>query len=407
MRGRSLLSIWSLGFRRVIGRLTGPTPGRTVVCLLGVSIAIGVLVVVSGLSLGLAQTSTVESDDVNYWVVPEQEGTGTTPLAYEGAKLGSVHDISSTFSADERVSYATPVAIQPLRIDNPSTGEQMWVIALGIIPAEGSPTVGGMETAALDDSYPFYANGTYNGTWTGETVISPAVSEKLTAGEGDSLVSAEKSRQLQVVDVTDEDPTVGVNSAPTVVMHLSELQRLTDTDDGDQADQILVVTDSNIKGDLEGVYPRSSVVTRSGLFTASATPTNLPFAMAIASGIVAFGIGVAFVATMMGLELTATRQSIAILDAIGVSRFSLALLLISETITIAVLGGILGIGLGVVGIVGVNAGLTDLISLPAVATFRPVLVGYGIVTSVVVGAISVVYPLSIAWRTDTLEELTR
>lgn len=407
MSGRSLLEIVGLGVRRVGGRLTGPTPGRTVVCLVGVAMAIALLVVVTGLSLGLADSTTVQSSDVNYWIVPEADATGTTPLAIEGAQLGGVHDVSASLAADDRISYVTPVAIQPLRLDRPATGDREWVLALGIIPTDSGYTLAGMETGSLDASYPYYANGTYNGTWTGEIVVSPAVSDRLDAGDGDELTAGEATRPLRVVDVADEDPRVGVSDAPVVVMHLAELQTLTDTADGDLADQILVATDADLRSDLEGVYPRTSVVTRSGLFSVAATPTNLPFAMAVGAGLVALGIGVAFVATMMGLELTATRQSLAILDAIGVSRLGITVLLVTETVTVAVLGGLLGIGLGALGIVGVNRGLGGVIDLPGVATFEPWLIGYGLVVAVAVGTISVLYPIYIAWRTDTLAELTR
>lgn len=407
MSGRSRLGLVGLGVRRVFGRLTGPTPGRTLVCLFGVALAIAVLVVVTGLSLGLAGSATVESDDVNYWIVPEEEETGITPLAYEGATLGSVHDTAARLAEDDRIDHVSPVAIQPLRLDNPETGDREYVLALGVIPSGDGQTVAGIETDALDASYPYYADGGYDGTWTGELVVSPAVSNRLAVDIGDDLVAGSTDRPLSVVAIADEDPSVGAGEAPVVVVHLAELQDLTNTVDGDQADQILVVTDSDVRDDIEGVYPETSVVTRTGLFDVSVTPTNLPFAMAVGSGLVALGIGVAFVATMMGLELTATRQSLAILDAIGISRLSVALVLLSETVTIAVLGGLLGIGLGALGIVGVNAGIGEVVDLPAVATFEPVLVGYGLAAAVTVGVVSVLYPLYLARRTDTLAELTR
>lgn len=409
MRGRrSLSGIIGLGIRRVVGRLTGPTPGRTVICLAGVAVAIGVLVVVTGLSLGIAGTATVEHDDVNYWIVPEEEETGVTPLAYEGAQLGSVHDVANDIAEDDRIEYATPVALQPLRVENPRTEERRYVLAIGIIPSATDRSIAGIRTNALDPDYPHYAGGEYDGEWTGELVASPAVADWLDVGVGDTVIAGNPGREMHVADVVPEDPMVGVGEVATVVVHLAELQTLTETAEGDQADQILVDTDgSDVASELTGRYPQTSVVSRDGLFSVSATPTNLPFAMALASGLVALGIGVAFVTTMMGLELTATRQSLAVLDGVGYSWSSIALLLAAETVTIVVLGGAAGIVLGAVGIVGVNAGLADAVNLPAVATFDPSLVVYGMATAVTVGILSVVYPLYIARRTDTLGELTR
>jgi len=405
---RSLPGVVGLGVRRVFGRLTGPTPGRTVVSVLGVAVAIAVLVVVTGLSLGLAGTATVEAEGVNYWIVPEEGETGMTPLAYEGARLGAVHDVAARIAEDSRVEYATPVAIQPLRLDDPGSDERRYVLAIGVVPSAGDRSIAGMSTGPLNDQYPYYAGGSYDGPWTGELVVSPAVADRLDVAVGDELDAGGTDRQLRVVSVESDDPTVGAGEVPAVAMHLAELQTLTDTVEGDQADQILVVTDgSDLKDDLAATYPETSVVTRAGLFSVSATPTNLPFAMAVASGLVALGIGVAFVTTMMGLELTATRQSLAVLDAVGFSWWSVALLLVTETVTVVVLGGILGVALGAAGVAGLNAGVTDAVGLPGVATFEPVLIAYGLGIAVVVGVLSVGYPLYIAWRTRTLSELTR
>lgn len=405
--GRSVVGIVGLGVRRVVGRLTGPAPGRTVVCVLGVGLAVGVVVVVTGLSLGLAAGMTVDSEDVNYWIVPESGGTGWTPLAYEGTRLGDVHGVAASLRADEDVEFATPVAIQPLRLEHPETDDQQYVLAFGVVPRAGGQEIAGMDAAALDESYPFYADGRYDGRWTGELVVSPAVRDELGVATGDELRAGEEERPLRVEDVAAANPQAGVGETPAAVMHLAELQALTDTAAGDQADQILVVTTSNVRESLEGAYPETSVVTRAGVFTGSVTPTNLPLAVAVAAGIVALGVGVAFVATMMGLELTATRESLAVLDAVGFSRATVALVLVTETMTLTLLGGLLGVGIGTAGVAGLNAVLVRATEFPPVATFDPLLVGYGLAVAVAVGIVSVAYPVSIAWRTQPLEELTR
>jgi len=401
-----LLGAAGLGVRRVFGRLTGPTPGRTLVAITGVALAIAVLVIVTGLSLGLAGSAAVTSEDVDYWIVPEEEESGVSPLAYEEAQLGAVHDAREQIAANDAVEYTTPVAIQPVNLANPETESEGFVLALGVVPDTGSPSIAGIRTDTLDTSYPFYADGGYNGSWTGELIASPGVSELVGVEPGDRLTAGSDDRSLTVVDVAEDDPTVGPGETPVVVMHLAELQALTGLDRDDQADQMLVDSGgTDIQHELETIYEGTSVVTRGGLFEASTTPTNLPFAMALASGLIALGIGIAFVATMMGLELTATRESLAVLQAIGFSRLGIGILLASETVTVAVLGGVLGVALGMAGIFGVNAGIGEFLGLPTVATLDPVLLGYGLVAAAVVGLVSVVYPLYIAWRTEPVAEL--
>jgi putative ABC transport system permease protein len=370
-------------------------------------LAVGVLVVVTGLSLGLAGGSSIQSNDVNYWILPDDDQQGISPVGYEGARLGSVHQTSAELRADAQIDHASPVAVQPIQLTEPTTDEQVWVLALGIIPSESGYEIGGIETSPLSPGDPYYANGTYNGTWTGEMVASPSTTELLGVERGARLETTEANRQLQVTAVAEENPRVGVNEAPVVLLHLAELQRLSKTATNDQATQILVLTDANIGSRLENVYPETTVEKRQGLFSVGATPSSLPFAMAVGSGLVAFGIGVAFVATMMGLELTATRSSLALLSAIGFRRRSIAVVLLAETVTVAVLGGIVGVAVGAFGIAAVNTGLGRVVGLPPVGTFDPVLIGYGIAAAVLVGVVSVAYPLYIMWRTETLAELTQ
>lgn len=403
---RSIPGLVGLGIRRVIGRLTGPTPGRTVVCLVGVAVAIAVLVVVTGLSLGLAGTATVEGDDVNYWIVPEESDVGSTPFAYEGTQLSDVHGMSEELSHDDRISSATPVAIQLVRLDAVQTTESAHVMAIGVIPT-GGDRVAGIDISALDRTYPYYNEGSYDGEWTGELVASPAAADQLALSEGHRLTIQDADRQFEVVGLADENPQTGVGEIPVVIVHLAELQSVTGLGETDQANQIQVATtDSDVRKDIEEKYPETSVVTRSGFSGVQAEPTNLPFAMAVAAGLTALGIGVIFVTTMMGLELTATRQQLAVLNAVGFRYSSVALLVVIETLTIAVLGGLVGVALGLGAILGLNAGLASTFDLPMIAVIEPSLIGYGIGTATLVGILSVSYPLYITYRTGTLEELT-
>jgi putative ABC transport system permease protein len=200
----------------------------------------------------------------------------------------------------------------------------------------------------------------------------------------------------------------GFGEVPAVTMRLAELQAITGLDTADEADQIIVsTTNPAVESDLAGIYPRTTVVTRAGLTGVDATPTNLPLAMALAATLVAGGIGVAFVATMMGLELTAGRRELAVLSAVGFSERARAGVVVSETVTVAVIGGIVGVGLGAVATVGVNAGIAATLGVPSLATVTPTLVGYALVAAVVVGLCAAPYPLYLANRTNTLEELTR
>ncbi len=407
MSGRSLRSIITLGIRRVSGRLTGPTPGRTVVSIVGVAAAIAVLVIITGISIGLAGTVTVEGDETDYWLVAEESDIGSTPFAYEGTRLSNIHEMAATIADDDRVSHTTPVAIEPIRLES-EADKSAYVLAVGVVPAAEERGVLGFDVSRLDESYPHHSSGSYNGTWTGELLASPATVEILSLEAGDTLSTDRTQDEFTVLETFDEDPEIGMGEVPLVVTHLSELQSVTGLADEDRGDQILIASsDGGIRGDLEEQYPGTSVTTEGGFDDINPETTDMPFALAFAAGITSLGIGIIFVATMMGLELTATRTQLATLRAVGFSGGSIALLVLAETVTVALLGGILGVIFGIGGIVALNAGVANYLHLPVVASVEPLLVVYAIAAAGLVGILSVVYPLFVARRTDTIEELTQ
>jgi putative ABC transport system permease protein len=378
------------------------------VCIAGVAVAIGLLFVVTGISLGLAAGATVESEDIDYWIVPDESGSGSVPLEAEGARLSRVHEVTDRLRDDDRIDYVTPVALRPVRLENPRTGSGTYVIAVGVIPPDRPRRVADMDVSALDAEYAHYDGGSYDGEWSGEIVVSPGVAADLGLERGDAAGVARSDRPLTVAAVNDREMAAGFGEVPAIAMPLAELQSMTGLAASDEADQILVgTTDSSVASDLEAVYPGTEVVSRAGISGAEATPTNLPLAMALAAALVAGGIGVAFVATMMGLELTAGRRELAVLDAGGFSGRARSIVVVAETITVAVLGGIAGVALGLAATAAVNAGVASALGLPSLVRTPPWLAGYALAAAVLVGLCAAPYPLYLAANTDTLEELTR
>jgi len=262
-----LVGLSGLGVRRVFGRLRGAAPGRMTVCILGVAVAVALLVVVTGVSLGLASSTTVESEDIDYWIVPDDNGAGSVPLESEGARLSQVHEVTAELTRDDRIDYASPVVLQPLQLTNPATGDREYVVAVGVIPTGDQRRVADMDISPLDTEYSHYADdGTYDGQWSGEFVASPAVTERLALTQGDT------------VDVgnSDRSPHLLISMIVRWLLVSVKSQRLrcrlqsynlTGLDSADQADQILVsTTDPTVESDLAGVYPQTDVVSRAGIW---------------------------------------------------------------------------------------------------------------------------------------------
>ena len=405
MLGR-LRALVGLAVARVIGRVR-IAPQRVLLSLLGVALAIGLMVAVSGVSLGLASESVIESEGVDYWVVPEQSNVESIAVSAGGLQLGDVHAASVELQQDSRVDYATPVLLELVPVQDRVTGERTYVLTAGVVPAEGT-TVLGLPASELAPGDPYYGNGSYNGTWTGEVILNDAAASVTNASAGESLsLVDETNRTLNVMNVSAGGSGTAGGTVPVMVMHLAELQSLTGATNGDTADQLLVSTnDRSVRSSLEGRSAGTTVVTRSGISAQQVSSSNLPLAVAVAAFVSAVVVGVLFVTTLMGLEVSADRQQLGALAAIGYSSRSLSTVVAAETVVISVLGGVCGIGVGILGIFGANTLAGRLFGLDSIAIFQPVLAGYAVVVAFIIGLLGAIYPVWVSRRSDVVEVLS-
>lgn len=405
-RPRRVVALVGLGVRRTVGKARGGTSRRLLLSVSGVAVAIMVMVMISGVALGLASQSAVQSEDVDYWVVPEGGNLDTIAVSTEGPQLGSTHGLTEQLRTDERVRYATPVLLQVVPVASPEGDSLEYVLFVGVVaPEEATPTVAGVSTAQLEPGDPYYANGSYDGRWTGEVVVNAGAASLLNASDGSAIAPVRGAPgPLRVEAVSETDFRTGIGSTPVALVHLSELQAMTGATDADAADQLLVSTDDPaVRESLTRLYPNTAVTTRTGIAARDASLTSLPFAMGVAAFVVALLVGLLFTATMTGLEVTNDRTALATLAALGYTDRSLSVLVVAETVTIAALGGVVGVGLGAIGIVVTNAVAAATLGVPSLALFSPALLGYGLVVALFIGLLSAPYPIWLSRRSDTLE----
>lgn len=401
---RRAIALLKLGVTQTLGRFRTAEARRLALTALGVALAIALMVSVTSVAVGLASGSTVQSDGVDYWIVPEGGSASTIAVSVEGPRLGAVHQTAAAIQSDNRVTFATPVQLQILRFDAGNTTE--YALVAGVIAPSDRNRVIGLPTDSLTPGDPHYANGSYNGSWTGEAVLSSAAAEILSAESDDTLSPAGTNRSFRAVDVAESDVSTGVGPVPVMLVHLSELQTVTGTASGDQADQILVSTnDPSVRSTLANVYPRTDVLTQSGVGGASVSTSSLPLAVAIAALLAAVSIGVLFVATLMGLDVIDNRGTIAAQGAMGFSRRSQTLIVLAQMLTITSIGGVIGTLIGLGGIAGINWVSNALVGVQDVAQFHPILLAYGPVVALGIGILATPYPAWLARRTDILEVL--
>ena len=402
------LARWSgvvgLALRRVWTRATRTAPRQVGFTVTGIALPVALLVVVTSVSLGLAAGGTVQSPDVDYWIVPES-GASSPVVAVGGPQLGEVHPVAERLSARPDVTYATPVLLELVRLG--SGEEREYVLAVGVVPGEAPVEVAGTSTAGLTPGDPHYANGTYEGPRTGEAVLSSGAASLtgLEAGDSASVVVGESGeRTFEVVNVSAAGSAA--TDLPVAVVHLSELQSLTGAASGDRADQLLVqTTDPGVRPALESVYPRSLVVEKGGIAPGRVLDSSLALAVGLAALAVALVVGTLFSATTLGLAVAASGPERAVLAAIGFAGASRSVLLAVEALVLAAVGGVLGVALGFAGVPLANRLATRFVGETAVARADPLLVPYGLGVALAISLLVLPYLLVMGRRSTTVEAL--
>jgi putative ABC transport system permease protein len=394
-RFRRWVGLFSIGIRRTISRATHTARQRTIFSILGVTIAIALLVVVTSIGVGLATGTTVYDDDIDYWIVPDGDGGNSPLIATDGVQFGSVHETNDRIMAIDGVTASTPVFSTVLRVESETSDEYVFVV--GVIKTPGIDRVAGVETAGLTAGDPYYAQGRYDGERTGDIVLSDGAAELLDASEGsDVRINGEASFTVRDVSQTQAG---AVGDVPTALVHLSELQVITGGSRSDQANQFVVKTNSpGVDEALTEVYPESSVYSRGQMLASETTGSDLPLALALTAFVTSVAIGILFVVTTMGLEIVADRRQLATMSAIGLSTRSQLGIVGVQTVATTGIGGVFGglLGLGVIRLTNEIAVRT--ITTEPIALFHPGFVGYGIAVAVLIGVSSLGYLLFLTRR---------
>jgi putative ABC transport system permease protein len=400
-----------VALRRTANKATRTAPRQTVVSIAGVAIAVALMLVVTATGLGLVQGTTVRGDAVDYWVVPESGGASTMVVSTESAQLGDVHSKSDELNRDSRVEYATPVLISVMEVGAGDTAE--YVLGVGVVPDPRLDRVGGLPTGSLSPGDPYYANGSYDGEWTGETVLSRGAADRLGVEPSANLTvggatSGTGTETLQVTAVEEAAVESGLSGIPVMVVHLSELQESTGAKSADQANQILVQSNAGgMESELEDRFTNADAVTRAGFTAQNTVDSDLPLAMGVAALLIAIVVGALFVATTQGLQVEADSEQLATLTAIGFSRRARALLLVVQALALTLVGGAVGIVLAYGTVQLTNWAATRALAPVPIAQFHPLLVAYGLGVSAFIGLLVAPYLLAMERRTEGVAEVIR
>ncbi len=359
--------------------------------VVGVAMAVALLLIVTGLAIGIAAPATGAGNAGDYWIVSETSGDSSPLVATGDPQFGGVHGANERIRGNDDVRTSTPLLVDVLRLET-DAGTTEYVVAIGVVADADGQTVMGLSTDAMTAGDPLYADGTYDGEWTGEVVLSEGAATLLETETGDTLTVAGHATNRTFTTTGIEASETGnvMGTAPIAVMHLAELQSITGASSHDQADQFLVeATSSSVTSDLAEIYPQSAVLSSDELTTQQLMDSDMGLALSLAAVLVAIVVGSLFIATTMVLEVAADQDQLRTLAAIGIGFRSRLATYGVQALLVAVVGGLVGSLVGAVGIRIANATANAFFDVGSVAVFHPALVGYGVVAALVIGVLTI------------------
>lgn len=395
---------------RLWKRTTATRSGRLAATVVAVGLTIALLVVVTGIALGLADDGTVDRDDADVRVAPAERTSLATVDGVEAPRLGETNERAARIADGDGVDHASPVLAEPVELEA-ADGEPRRILLVGVVPDDQSRTVAGLPTDGLEPGDEHYANGSYDGPRNGQLVLSTAAADRLEVDEGDDVAVGDRQLPGDVPQPSASVAAVedaGDDGTPVALVHLSELQSLSGADRGALAGQVLVWGDADAAaGAADEVYPDAETASTDRTNPSMLFDDGLAFATSLLALVVGVAICASFVATTTGMTVNEERRTLAVLASVGFpARSRLALVAVS-TLSTTLAGAVLGLVLGVAGIVILNAVATATVAPGAVAQLHPAFVPYAVVVALLAALVAIPYPLVVAARTSVLEEVGR
>ena len=414
-RGKKRRHRWrgviGVSIARLWHRPTRTNSSRIRMVIAVVALTSALLLCISSIALAVADGGAMQADDADVQIAPEGSGSLSAVDGVEGPRLGETNERAADIRSEDGVEHASPVLVEPTKFESPE-GDPQTILLVGVVPDDTSRTVAGLSTAGLEPGDPHYDGGSYAGSTERQLVLSPTAADRLEASEGDERTVSSGRGDMDVpslsVSAVDDSGAAGESDAPVALVHLSELQTFAGSSDGQLADRILVWGEpAAAESAADEAYPGAAVESTGGGDPSALFDDGLAFATSAIALLIGVTICASFVATTMGMAVDQDRRTIAVLQTVGISLSGRLLVVATTTIVATLCGGVIGIGLGMLGILAINAVAGATVASGTVAMAHPIFVPYALAVALVAGLIAVPYPLVIAAKTSVLTEVGR
>ena len=385
----------------------------------GVAVAVLLITVVAGLGGGVLERGQTAFDGLNrdLWM---SSGVEFAPTAVGGVE-NSVTDAHSTagqvasrpdVDAAQAVSFQSVYVARSVSGDgSPDAGAFTPIVGMGVTGTSAPIPV--KRGTGFNRSDVHYDGGTYDGPKTNAVIVDERAAERLGVSVGDTLhvggtIENARETRLHVVGVSS-----GISSfvgAPTVILHLSELQSITGTTGADTASLVTItledgVTPSEAAADIEQAFPEHSVRTNDQQLARILQERSAVVVGTAAIVILAVVVGVTLAINVSASMVYGQRSEIAALKSAGVSTRLLLGTTGSQGVGIGVLGGGIGLAGTPLCVAALNEVIARLTGVENLIATRPVFLFFGFGTAIAMGTVGALVAGYLVARVGPLEHL--
>lgn len=369
-------------------------PGRTLLGILGVTLAVLAMTTLAGVGLGVVDTGEqqFEQADRDLWV------TGG-PLEFTTARGGSIeapivdaHELSDDLESHDGVRNAAPLLFQVVYVS--TDGESFEQHTVTGVPG-GGPAVQIADGESFSGG-DHRAGGAYDGPMSYEILIDSGTADRFGIDIGDTLymggsIRAAQQHEFEIVGIS---PTFAqFTGTPTITMHLDELQQITGMTTLDQASLITVTLEddvevSAVRSELEAAHPEYDIRTNEEQLVQLLEEQAVILASGVSLVILAVLAGIGLTANLLLSFIQSQRRELAALRALGLKTGTLGGIVLVQSLGIAVLGGVLGVALTIPAVRILNELAAAMVGFEGlVQTTEGVLLG-GFVVAVSIGILT-------------------
>jgi putative ABC transport system permease protein len=326
---------------------------RTVLAVIGVTLAVLSVTLLTGVGAGVVSTGNQMFDDSgrDLWVSGGPIDVAPGSVGGFQNPIPNAHPLAENISQHDDVQNAVPMAFQVVYV---STNGSEFDTTLG----SGVPGVGG-SSVSIEAGEGFsgpdthYAGGSYSGNMSHQVVISPAIAAEYNLSVGDSLyiggtISNARDNKFVVVGISSTfENFLGTG---TVTTRLSELQTLTGNAYDDSATLITIETvpganPDAVQAELAAEYPEYTFRTNQEQLVSLLERQAV--VLAAGGSLVVLGVvsgGILSLNLLLSIVYV-QRKPLSVLRAVGATRRGIVAIAVVQALAIASVGYLLGIGL--------------------------------------------------------------